>query len=136
MSRVELAVACGIYDRTFFLANGNIRPEGLNLVWLDIPPWQIFYRMLRNLEFEVSEMSLSNYLTEISSSSPRFIAIPVFVSRMFRHSCIFINSKSEIKKPQDLKGRRVGAPEYSMTALIWIRALLKHEFHVDPSELE
>jgi 4,5-dihydroxyphthalate decarboxylase len=112
-----------------------IRPEGLDLVWLDIPAWQIFYRMQRNLEFEVSEMSLSNYLTEISTQSPRFIAIPVFVTRMFRHSSIFINSRAKIRQPSDLKGKRVGAPEYSMTALIWIRALLKHEYGIDPSEL-
>jgi 4,5-dihydroxyphthalate decarboxylase len=135
MSRVALSVACGIYDRTFLLANGTIRPEGVDLHWLDLPPWQIFYRMLRNLEFEVSEMSLSNYLTEISTGSPRFVAIPVFLSRLFRHSCIFVNSRSGIKDPKDLKGRRVGAPEYSMTALLWIRALLKHQYGVDPSDL-
>ena len=86
--------------------------------------------MLRHREFDVAEMSLSSYAMSMSREDPAFIAIPVFPSRFFRHSCVFINTSSDIKNPADLKGKKIGAPEYSITAAVWIRGFLSDEYGV------
>src|SRR5205823_7057653 len=91
------------------------------------PPNVIFGRMLLDEEFDVSELSLSNYLMGISQDDRRFVAIPVFPSRTFRHSYIWVNTSAGIREPRDLIGKRVGIPDYSMTALLYIRGLLQHE---------
>ncbi len=136
MYKIDLDIACGIYDRTQLLENGKIKPRGINLIWLEVPPWELFYRMLRNLEFRISEMSMSNYLTESCSPNPRFIAIPIFLNRYFRHSCVFVNSKSGIRKPADLQGRRVGVPEYSMSAAVWVRGILKDDYDINATDIK
>ena len=87
-------------------------------------------------EFDASEMSLSNHITMVSRENAPFVAIPVFPSRFFRHSCVFINVDSGIQKPQDLKGKKVGAPEYSITAAVWIRGMLKDDYGVRTQEME
>jgi 4,5-dihydroxyphthalate decarboxylase len=86
--------------------------------------------MLRHHEFDVAEMSLSSYVLSLSSENPPFIAIPVFPSRFFRHSCIYINCNRGIREPKDLAGKRVGTPEYQMTAGVWIRGILSDEYGV------
>jgi 4,5-dihydroxyphthalate decarboxylase len=99
------------------------------------PPSQIFLRMLRNEEFDASEMSLSNYMIALERGDTRFVAIPVFPSRVFRHSYIWVNTDSGIQKPQDLRGKRLGIADYSMTALLFIRGMLKHQYGVAPEEI-
>ena len=136
MSRLKLTLACHDYDRTRALWDGRVAPEGIDLVYVPLSAEELFWRQLQYMEFDVSEMSLSNYLTERSRENPRFIAIPVFPSRMFRHSFIFINKKAGIEKPQDLKGKRVGIPEYSMTATVWLRGTLQHDYGVAPPDME
>lgn len=136
MSRLRLTLACQDYDRTRALWDGRVAPEGIDLVYVPLSAEELFWRQLQYMEFDVSEMSLSNYLTERSRENPRFIAIPVFPSRMFRHSFIFINKKAGIKGPQDLKGKRVGIPEYSMTATVWLRGTLQHDYGVAPPDME
>src|SRR5207237_3116600 len=91
---------------------------------------------MRGQEFDASEMSLSSYTASLHSPNPKFIAIPVFPSRFFRHSCIFINTKSGIKKPEDLKGKKVGVPEYQMTAPVWIRGILSDDHGVKVTDYE
>ena len=108
MGNLRLTLACGKYDRTRALLEGKVTPEGIDLIYLPLLAAEIFWRMLRFHEFEISEMSLSNYITECCEEKPRFVAIPVFPSRMFRHGYIFINRKSGIKKAEDLKGKKVG----------------------------
>ena len=97
MSKLRLTLACGDLDRTRALWDGRVSPEGIVLTYVPLIPEEVFWRMLQYTEFDISEMSLSNYLTERCKSHPRFIAIPVFPSRMFRHGFIFINKKSGIK---------------------------------------
>lgn len=135
MSKLQLTLACGEYDRTSALALGDVVPEGIELNYLRLSPEEIFWRMLKHREFDVSEMSLSSYLMHRSRSND-FIAIPIFPSRAFRHSCIFIHTGSGIKRPEDLAGKRVGVPEYQMTAALWQRALLQHEYGVHPSAMQ
>jgi len=132
MANIHLTLACSDYDRTAALALGDIQPEGIELTYLRLPVEEIFWRMIRHLEFDASEMSLSSYLIH-RSRTDALMAIPVFPSRFFRHSCIFINTRAGIERPEDLVGKRVGVPEYQMTAPLWQRALLQHEYDVHPS---
>ena len=136
MTSLRLTFACGPYDRTMALREGIIRPDGIELNYLTMQPAEIFWRMLQYKEFDVSEMSLSNYTTLVSGGNAPFIAIPVFPSRVFRHGYFFINTEKGIAHPRDLKGKRGGVPEYSMTAAVYMRGLLQHEYGVKPNEIE
>ena len=136
MSNLRLTFACGPYDRTQALRDGTIRPEGIDLNYVAMQPAEIFWRQLQYQEFDASEMSLSNYTSLISTGKSPFIAIPVYPSRVFRHGYFFINPSKGIAKPADLKGKRGGVPEYSMTAAVYMRGLMQHEFGVKPSEVE
>ena len=136
MSNLRLTFACGPYDRTQALRDGTIRPEGIDVTYVTLQPAEIFWRMLRYREFDVSEMSLSNYTTLVSAGNAPFVAIPVFPSRVFRHGYFFINTTKGIEQPADLKGKRGGVPEYSMTAAVYMRGLLQHEYGVMPSDIE
>jgi 4,5-dihydroxyphthalate decarboxylase len=136
MSDVRLTLACWDYDRTRALADGTVRPDGIDLTYLSLPVEETFFRMLRHREFDVAEMSLSSYCVQLSRPDPAFIAIPVFPSRFFRHSCVFVSGKSGIREPGDLKGRVVGAPEYQMTAPVWIRGILSDDYGVKVEDVE
>jgi len=107
-----------------------VQPDGIELNYLDMPVEETFFRMLRHQEFDVAEMSLSSYTVSLFREKKNFIAIPVFPSRFFRHSCIYVNTKSGIKEPKDLVGKKVGNPEYQMTAPVWIRGILQDEYGV------
>jgi len=136
MANLRLTLACGPYDRTQALRDGSIRPEGIELTYVSLQPAEIFWRMLQYKEFDISEMSLSNYTSLVSGGNSPFIAIPVFPSRVFRHGYFFINTTKGIKGPQDLKGKRGGVPEYSMTAAVYMRGLLQHEYGVKPTDID
>jgi 4,5-dihydroxyphthalate decarboxylase len=129
MSKLRLSLGCWNYDRTRSLLEGRVQPDGIDLNYLNMPVEETFFRMLRNREFDVAEMSLSSYTVSLFKDSP-FIAIPVFPSRFFRHSCIYVNKNSGIKEPKDLIGKRIGNPEYQMTAPVWIRGVLQDEYGV------
>jgi len=133
MSRLPLTLACWNYDRTRALADGSIVPDGIDLNYLNLPVEETFFRMLRHQEFDAAELSLSSYTVSLFRENPPFIAIPVFPSRYFRHSCIYIHSGSGIRQPKDLAGKRVGNPEYQMTAPVWIRGILSDEYGVPVS---
>ena len=130
MSRLQLSIACWNYDRTRALLEERVRPDGIDLNYLNLPVEETFFRMLRGREFDAAEMSLSSYVVSLFADAPPFVAIPVFPSRFFRHSCIYVNAASGIAHPADLIGRRVGTPEYQMTAPVWIRGILADEYAV------
>jgi 4,5-dihydroxyphthalate decarboxylase len=136
MGKLQVSLACWDYDRTRGLLDGSIKAEGLEIIPICLPPEEAFWRQVRHKEFDVSEMSLSYYTLFRSQGEDDFIAIPVFVSRIFRHSCIYISTKAGIKKPQDLKGKKLGLPAYQMTATVWMRGLLHHEYGVAPTDVE
>jgi 4,5-dihydroxyphthalate decarboxylase len=125
-----LSLGCWNYDRTRALLEGRIQPDGIDLTYLNMPVEETFFRMLRHQEFDVAEMSLSSYTVSLFKEQKHFIAIPVFPSRFFRHSCIYVNTKSGIKEPKDLIGKKIGNPEYQMTAPVWIRGILQDEYGV------
>jgi 4,5-dihydroxyphthalate decarboxylase len=110
--------------------DGSVKPDGIDLNYLDMPVEETFFRMLRHREFDVAEMSLSSYVVSLFSEDRPFVAIPVFPSRFFRHSSIYVNVDSGIREPGDLVGKRIGTPEYQMTAPVWIRGILSDEYQV------
>jgi 4,5-dihydroxyphthalate decarboxylase len=130
VSRLRLAIACWNYDRTRALLEDRVRPDGIDLTYLNLPVEETFFRMLRHKEFDAAEMSLSSYVVSLFDADPPFVAIPVFPSRFFRHSCVYVNAASGIVEPKDLVGKRVGTPEYQMTAPVWIRGILSDTYGV------
>ena len=121
--RVPLTLACWDYDRTLPLAQGDVRPAGIDLIYLNLPVEETFFRMARFREFEAAELSLSSYVISLGQDAP-FVAIPVFPSRAFRHNGIYVHAGRGISQPADLAGRLVGVPEYQLTAAVWIRGIL------------
>jgi 4,5-dihydroxyphthalate decarboxylase len=132
---LQLTIACGDYDRTHPLIDGSVKPEGIELNWLVLPHLEIWTRMLNYYDFDASEISLSSYIIARTLGKP-LTAIPVFPARAFRHSYIFINTKSGIHEPKDLMGRRVGLAEFQQTATVWIRGILQHEYGVKLDDIE
>ena len=130
MAKLRLSLGCWDYDRTRALLDGTVRVDGIDLVYLNMPVEETFFRMLRNREFDVAELSLSSYTVSLFRDPKPFIAIPVWPSRFFRHSSIYVNTQSGIREPGDLAGKRIGNPEYQMTAPVWIRGLLQDEYGV------
>src|SRR5262245_39860085 len=129
-SKLRLTMACWDYDRTRALREGRVAFDGIELTYLPLVVEETFFRMLRYHEFDVAEMSLSSYTLSLFADKPQFIAIPVFPSRMFRHNGIFINVNSGIREPKDLAGKRIGTPEYQLTAPVWQRGVLSDEYSV------
>jgi 4,5-dihydroxyphthalate decarboxylase len=130
MSRLRLTMACWNYDRMRALMEDRIPIDGVDLTYLNLPVEETFFRMLRHREFDVAELSLSSYTLSLFRDDAPFIAIPIFPSRYFRHSCIYVHADSGIREPRDLIGKRVGNPEYQMTAPVWIRGILSDEYGV------
>jgi 4,5-dihydroxyphthalate decarboxylase len=136
MATQTIIIGCRDYDHTRALADGIVKIDGVDLKFINIsPPSQIFLRMLHDEEFDASEMSLSNYMIALGKNDRRFVAIPVFPSRVFRHAYVWVNTRSGIQKPQDLKGKRIGIADYSMTALLFVRGFLQHEYGVMPQDV-
>lgn len=136
MSKTKLTLACWDYDRTRALQDGRVQVEGVELTYLPLRVEETFWRMLRYQEFDAAELSMGSYLMAREKGFPKLIAIPVFPSRAFRHSCIYINTGSGIKEPKDLAGKRVGVPEYQITMAIWARGILQHEYGVKPEQMK
>jgi len=130
LSKLRLSFGCWNYDRTRALMDGTVQPDGIDLNYLDMPVEETFFRMVRFREFDVAEMSLSSYAVSLFKPDKPFIAIPVFPSRFFRHSCIYTNAAAGIREPKDLIGKRIGTPEYQMTAPVWIRGILAEHYGV------
>jgi 4,5-dihydroxyphthalate decarboxylase len=136
MGKIKLTLACWDYDRTRALQDGRVEIEGVDLTYLPLRVEETFWRMLRYGEFDAAELSMGSYLMAREKGFPKLIAIPVFPSRAFRHSCIYINTGSGIKEPKDMAGKRVGVPEYQITMAIWARGILQHEYGVKPEQMK
>ena len=135
MAEVPITIACGNYDRTRAIRDGTVKVEGCAVTYLPLYPEEIFHRVFKFQEFDVSEISFSSYLRTVAAGTSAYVGIPAFVSRIFRHSSMYIRDGAGIEKPQDLRGKRIGVPEYQITAVVWMRALMQHEYGVQPSEI-
>ena len=124
----------GDYDRTRALFDGRVQIDGVDPIYMLLNPEEMFFRAMRSMDFDIAELSFSSYLVKHSKGDCPYIAIPVFLSRAFRHTSIYVR-KDRIKKPEDLKGKRVGLPEYQLTANVWARAILQDDFGVRPEDV-
>jgi 4,5-dihydroxyphthalate decarboxylase len=134
MAMLELSVAVGDYDRTRALIDGSVTIDGVSPIYMTLVPEEIFFRAFRAAEFDICELSLSSYTVKTAQNNCPYIAVPAFVSRAFRHTAIYVRT-DRVKKPEDLKGRKVGLPEYQLTANVWARALLADDYGVKPSDI-
>lgn len=130
MTKRMLTFGCWDYDRMVPIMDGRIQSEGIDLNFLNMSVEETFFRMLRHKEFDVAEMSLSSYVVSLFTPERPFVAIPVFPSRVFRHASIYVNADSGIREPGDLAGKRIGCPEYQLTAVVWIRGIMQDEYGV------
>ena len=135
MPNLDLNIACWDYDRTRPLTDGRVQPEGINLDITVLRPREIFPRMLQDQEFHASEMSLASYVILKARDQCPFVAIPVLLSKMFRHDCIYVRPDAGINEPADLRGKRIGLPQYSSTAGVFIKGLMQHEYGVSPQQM-
>ena len=124
----------GDYDRTRALFDGRVQIDGVDPIYMLLNPEEMFFRAMRSMDFDIAELSFSSYLVKHSKGDCPYIAIPVFLSRAFRHTSIYVR-KDRIKKPEDLKGKRIGLPEYQLTANVWARAILQDDFGVRPEDV-
>jgi 4,5-dihydroxyphthalate decarboxylase len=132
---MKLSVGCGAYDRTWPLAASMIRPAGFDLDWTILPPEEVFLRGMLGGEFHVTEMSMSTYILLQSRGDSRYVGMPAFVSRKFRHSAIYLRTDAGIEDPRQLVGRRVGVPEYQLTANVWVRGMLSDDYGVRSEDI-
>lgn len=135
VSALSITVACNDYDRVRPILDGRVSIEGCDVNFISLGPEEVFFRAFGAAEFDVSELSLSSYLMSVARAEADYVAVPAFVSRMFRHSAIYIRSDRGIATPEDLRGREVGVPEYQVTAALWVRGLLQDEYGVASSEI-
>ena len=134
--KLELSIGLTSNPRTWPVIAGKIAPDGIDLVPTVLHPSELFWRQLRYSEFDVSEMSVSSLLMARSKGDERFVGIPVFTTRRFFHTTTLVRRDAKIDAPADLKGKRVGVPEYQQTAALWSRGVLQHEFGVHPKDME
>jgi 4,5-dihydroxyphthalate decarboxylase len=132
---LPITLACSHYDRTEALRDGRVRVQGVDLTYLDLPVEEIFFRMARFREFDAAEMSLSSYVLSRNAADHPFVAIPVFPSRMFRHSSVYVHAASGITEPGQLAGRVVGLAEYQLTANVWVRGIFAEQYGLDPASV-
>tara|TARA_R110000787_G_scaffold46377_1_gene112569 strand:- start:320 stop:1309 length:990 start_codon:yes stop_codon:yes gene_type:complete len=135
MAKLTISLACCDYDRTRALFDGRAPIEGCEVVGVPMSPEEAFHRAFKYQEFDVTELSMSSYMNVQSREGSPYIGIPAFVSRLFRHSSIYVRKDAGISKPEDLKGKTVGVPEYQMTAALWVRGILQDEYGVAPTDI-
>ena len=136
MPRLALSFACCRYDRMEAIREGDVVPEGIDLNCITLRSGrEIFDRMVGGREFDVAELSASEFISLAGRGDCPFVALPVFPSRVFRHGYVFINTR-RVRAPKDLEGKRVGLPLYTQTAAIWARGLLAHQFDVDLDSIQ
>ena len=136
MTNLNLSIAVGDYDHIRDLTSGTVRAEGIDITSINLPVEEMFFRFTKFKEWDVSELSFAKSLSIVSQPNPWLVLIPVFPSRAFRHSSIYVRSDSGISSPDQLKGKKIGLPEWAQTAAIYSRGLLAHNYSVDLASIE
>lgn len=134
MAKLQLSVAMGDYDRNRALFDGRVQIDGCDPTYMLLNPEEMFFRAMRSQDFDITELSFSSYLVKHSRDNCPYIAVPVFLSRAFRHTSIYVR-KDRIRKPFDLKGKRIGIPEYQLTAIVWARSILQDDYGIAPEDV-
>ncbi len=134
MSKLRLSVAVGDYDRMRPLVDGTVQIDAVDPQFMLLDPEEIFFRAFRHADFDITELSMSSYSVKTAAGTSPYIAVPVFPSRAFRHTSIYVRT-DRIKSPADLKGKRVGVPEYQLTANVWVRLFLEEDHGVRPADV-
>ncbi|MGG5809289.1 PhnD/SsuA/transferrin family substrate-binding protein [Falsiroseomonas sp. CW058] len=135
MSSLQLSVAIGPYDRMMPLVQGEVRIDAVDPQFMLLEPEEIFFRAMRHEAFDICELSLSSYALRVARGDSPYVAVPVFPSRAFRHTCIVVRADRGIRTPADLRGKRIGMPEYQLTANVWARAILEEEYGVHQRDI-
>jgi|SRR6516165_1295185 4,5-dihydroxyphthalate decarboxylase len=133
-SKLQLSVAVGNYDRVRPLMDGVVQIDGVDPIFMSLPPEEIFFRAFRGIDFDICELSLSSFTIKTAGGNCPYVGVPAFVSRAFRHNSIYVR-QDRVKSPEDMKGKRVGLPEYQLTACVWARIILQDEHGVKPSDV-
>ena len=133
---LTLSIALSDNERTRPITQGRIQAQGIRLIPTVIHPSEMFWRQLKYADFDISEMSLSSLFIATARGDTRWVALPIYTSRMFFHTNILVRKDSKILQPQDLMGKRVGVPEYQQTAALWSRGILQQEFGVSPRDIQ
>ena len=135
MSKLAISLSVGNYDRTAAIFDGRAPIEGCEVRAVHLEPEEAFHRAFRYEEFDVTEISMSSHMMTTARGDAKYIAVPAFLSRVFRQSGIYVRTDRGINTPADLRGKKIGVPEYQITANVWIRGILQDEFDVKPSEI-
>ena len=135
MGNIELSLAMGDYDRTRPIYDGRVKIDGVDPVCMLLSPEEMFFRAFRHQAFDISELSISSYSISVARGEPHYIAIPVFLSRAFRHTSIYVRNDRGIERPADLKGRKIGIAEYQLSANVWFRGIFEEEYGLKPSDV-
>jgi 4,5-dihydroxyphthalate decarboxylase len=133
---LQLSIGITNNPRTWPIIDGTVKPDGIDLVPTILHPSELFWRQLHFAEFAVAEMSCSSFMIVTGQGDRRFVGLPIFTTRRFFHTTILVRRDTGIETPADLRGKRVGVPEYQQTAALWTRGVLEHEFAVRPQEME
>jgi 4,5-dihydroxyphthalate decarboxylase len=135
MTDLRLSIAMGDYDRTRPIADGRVKIDGVDPTCMLLSPEEMFFRAFRHQAFDISELSLSSYSISVARGDPHYVAIPIFLSRAFRHTSVYIRTDKGIERPEDLKGKRIGIAEYQLSANVWVRGILEDEYGLKPSDI-
>ena len=134
MAKLQLSVAIGDYDRMRPLVDGTVQIDAVDPQYMLLEPEEIFFRAFRQADFDICELSMSSYSVKTAAGTSPYIAVPVFPSRAFRHTSIYVRT-DRIRSPADLKGKRIGLPEYQLTANVWVRMFLDEDYGIRPSDV-
>jgi len=134
--KLQLSMAVAANPRTWPILDGRVQADGIDLIPTVLHPSEMFWRQLKFADFDISEMSFSSLLMAVSGGDDRWIGLPIFTTRKFFHTEILVRKDSGIESPKDLKGKRVGVPEYQQTAALWTRGILQHEFNVAQQDMQ
>src|SRR3954454_21258010 len=135
MAKLNLSIAVRDYDRTRPLTDGSVQIDGVEPIYMALDPEEIFFRPFRHADFDICELSMSSFTVKTANGDCPYVRVPVYPSRSFRHNSIYIRTDRGRARPEDLKGRRIGVPEYQVTANVWTRAVLENEHGVKPSDV-
>src|SRR5438445_543430 len=135
MPRIHLSLACNTYDRSQPILDGTVGIEGCDVTFVPLPPEEAHLRAFTGADFDVTELSMGSHLIATAQGKSPYVGLPAFISRAFRHSCIFIRKDRGINSGTDLRGKIVGVPEYQMTAAIWMRGIFSEDFGVPADQI-